>query len=71
MTKKSDPQARSAEIVPLRPPRPCPICGQESARTSYPFCSKRCKDIDLHRWLTGAYSIPVVEAEGEDDEGEA
>ena len=26
-----------------------------------PFCSKRCADIDLHRWLGGNYAIPAVE----------
>lgn len=58
----------SADVVPLRPPRPCPICGKESTRLAYPFCSKRCKDVDLHRWLTGAYAIAAVE--GADEEGD-
>jgi endogenous inhibitor of DNA gyrase (YacG/DUF329 family) len=35
---------------------------------SYPFCSKRCRMVDLNRWLTGAYAIPVVE-DDEEDEG--
>jgi len=61
-------QQSGAEVVPLRPARPCPICGKPSDRTAYPFCSKRCADIDLNRWLNGAYAIPGVEAseEGED-----
>ena len=61
-----------AEILPLRPPRPCPNCGKLSVRAYYPFCSKRCADLDLHRWLSGAYSIPAVEAEpaGEGEENE-
>jgi endogenous inhibitor of DNA gyrase (YacG/DUF329 family) len=33
-----------------------------------PFCSKRCADIDLQKWLTGAYAIPAVEAEEPSDE---
>ncbi len=37
-----------------------------------PFCSKRCADVDLQKWLTGAYAIPVVETddESEGDDGE-
>ena len=31
-----------------------------------PFCSKRCADVDLHRWFSGTYSVPVVEEEDED-----
>jgi len=39
----------------------CPNCGEPSDPLFKPFCSKRCKDVDLNRWLKGAYSIPVVE----------
>ena len=31
-----------------------------------PFCSKRCADVDLNRWLSGTYAVPVTEAEDED-----
>jgi endogenous inhibitor of DNA gyrase (YacG/DUF329 family) len=31
-----------------------------------PFCSKRCADVDLHRWLSGAYAIPAVESDQEE-----
>lgn len=48
----------SQKVTPLRARRPCPECGKPSARETYPFCSARCKDVDLHRWLTGAYVIP-------------
>jgi uncharacterized protein len=65
--KKSVPETKSAEVVPLRPPRPCPICGQESTRLAYPFCSKRCADVDLNRWLSGSYAIAAVEAEDSED----
>ncbi len=41
--------------------KPCPICGKPSEAASRPFCSKRCADVDLQRWLTGNYAIPVVE----------
>jgi endogenous inhibitor of DNA gyrase (YacG/DUF329 family) len=53
-------------------PRPCPICQKPATdAVSRPFCSKRCADIDLQRWFTGRYAIPVVAPEvGEDDEAE-
>lgn len=36
----------------------CPICGKESQPEYRPFCSKRCADVDLAKWLRGAYVIP-------------
>jgi endogenous inhibitor of DNA gyrase (YacG/DUF329 family) len=48
--------------------RPCPICGKPSAERFRPFCSGRCKDVDLNRWFKGAYAIPA--AESADDSGE-
>ncbi|MCO4318759.1 DNA gyrase inhibitor YacG [Phyllobacterium sp. 21LDTY02-6] len=62
----------SAKVTPLRPPRPCPECKRPSQREHYPFCSARCRDIDLNRWLSGAYVLPAVESaddSNEDDEG--
>jgi endogenous inhibitor of DNA gyrase (YacG/DUF329 family) len=53
----------NSKVTPLRPRRPCPECGKPSTRADYPFCSPRCKDIDLNRWLKGSYAIPVTEAE--------
>ncbi|HEY8031463.1 MAG TPA: DNA gyrase inhibitor YacG [Methylocella sp.] len=43
------------------PTRPCPVCGKPAAFISRPFCSKRCADVDLHRWLTGVYTIPAAD----------
>ena len=63
------PTAGGGKVVPLRPARACPICARPSTRGTWPFCSKRCADIDLNRWLSGAYAIPVAEAvSAEDDE---
>lgn len=42
-----------------RPVRPCPICGKPPVARFHPFCSARCADVDLNRWLTGAYVIPA------------
>lgn len=38
--------------------RPCPICGKLAVKAHRPFCSKRCADVDLNRWLSGRYVIP-------------
>lgn len=50
-----------ADVVPMRPPRKCPVCGRPAVRAYYPFDSKRCADTDLSRWLTGGYVIPAAE----------
>lgn len=52
----------SEQPVRLRPKRPCPICGKPSQQKFFPFCSGRCADIDLNRWLGGGYAIPAEEA---------
>lgn len=36
----------------------CPICGKETVQKMRPFCSKRCADVDLARWLNGNYAVP-------------
>ncbi len=46
----------------------CPICGKPGAPDYRPFCSKRCADIDLSRWLKGVYSIPGTEPETDKEE---
>lgn len=51
------------KIVRLRPTRPCPICGKPSVQAFHPFCSSRCAQIDLNRWLSGTYVIPGKLAE--------
>ncbi len=48
--------------------RPCPICGKPAEVEHRPFCSARCRTIDLGKWLTGAYAIPVVEEDGAEDD---
>ena len=39
-------------------PGACPICGKPGQASHTPFCSRRCADIDLGRWLKGGYAIP-------------
>ncbi|PPC82935.1 MAG: DNA gyrase inhibitor YacG [Hyphomicrobium sp.] len=47
-------------------PRRCPICSDVTTDEIYrPFCSRRCADVDLGRWLTGSYAIP---GDANDDE---
>ena len=46
----------------------CPICGKPASIAYRPFCSKRCADVDLNRWLSGSYAIPAVEADDEDED---
>jgi endogenous inhibitor of DNA gyrase (YacG/DUF329 family) len=50
----------------LAPGKPCPLCGKPAVESYKPFCSRRCADVDLHRWLAGVYAVPVEE-DGEED----
>ena len=42
------------------------MCKKSQDKKYRPFCSKRCADLDLGKWLTESYSIPVIEADEED-----
>jgi uncharacterized protein len=44
-------------------PKLCVICGKPQAEGLAPFCSRRCADVDLNRWLTGVYAVPGAEEE--------
>ncbi|MHA1151166.1 MAG: DNA gyrase inhibitor YacG [Alphaproteobacteria bacterium] len=52
----------------------CPTCEAPTRHRFRPFCSKRCQDVDLGRWLRGSYRVPTEEgaddstAEGDDDD---
>ncbi|MBX9926901.1 MAG: DNA gyrase inhibitor YacG [Hyphomicrobiaceae bacterium] len=45
----------------------CPICAKPTSDTARPFCSPRCREIDLGRWLSGSY---VIAGGGTDEDGE-
>ncbi|MEM7176483.1 MAG: DNA gyrase inhibitor YacG [Pseudomonadota bacterium] len=45
----------------------CPVCREATNAKWRPFCSQRCADIDLGRWVTGSYRIPTHEPVDEDD----
>lgn len=49
------------KVLPLRKMKQCPECSRLSSQEDFPFCSDRCRNLDLSRWLTGAYAIPVVD----------
>ena len=62
--------------MPAKPPkdagpgkgaaRKCPICGKPATEASKPFCSERCRDVDLNRWLSNSYVIPAKDDDAED-----
>ncbi|GAA0299276.1 DNA gyrase inhibitor YacG [Rhodovulum strictum] len=37
----------------------CPICKKPAAPAYRPFCSRRCADVDLGKWLAGSYAVPA------------
>ncbi len=45
----------------------CPICSKPSAPAYRPFCSRRCADVDLARWLREDYVIPAPLSELEEE----
>jgi len=45
----------------------CVICGKPQVKGREPFCSPRCQDIDLGRWLSGSYAIPVQDDDDDED----
>ena len=49
----------------------CPICGTDAAPAYRPFCSRRCADIDLARWLNGTYAVPSDDPEDAEAAAEA
>lgn len=45
----------------------CPICGTKAMAAFRPFCSARCRDVDLGRWLGGGYAIAGGQADADED----
>ena len=57
---------------PTAPRRgPCPVCGKPASARHVPFCSGRCRNIDLGRWLKGNYRIETDEGPDEPASDEA
>jgi endogenous inhibitor of DNA gyrase (YacG/DUF329 family) len=65
-------QRSEAKAKPAAPAerKTCAICGKLRDPHYDPFCSKRCADVDLHRWLSGAYVLPGAPATPDAPEGE-
>lgn len=57
MARERTREQASGEARRSRSPK-CPICGKPADETYRPFCSKRCADVDLNRWLRGSYAVP-------------
>jgi endogenous inhibitor of DNA gyrase (YacG/DUF329 family) len=47
--------------------RPCPVCGKPADPKRPPFCSPRCAEVDLHRWLSGVYRVETDETPDPDE----
>jgi endogenous inhibitor of DNA gyrase (YacG/DUF329 family) len=62
MPPPSDPKAADRPDKGKR----CPICGRPASEDMRPFCSPRCRDVDLNRWLSGSYVIPARDDEPDD-----
>lgn len=46
----------------------CPICARDADPKYTPFCSRRCADVDLAKWLNGSYAIPAAITDADEDE---
>jgi endogenous inhibitor of DNA gyrase (YacG/DUF329 family) len=53
-------------LAPHTLTKPCPVCGKPAEHLFRPFCSKRCKDVDLGRWFAERYVIPANPADDAD-----
>jgi endogenous inhibitor of DNA gyrase (YacG/DUF329 family) len=60
----------TTNATPKLTAKKCPNCGKPRDENYDPFCSRRCADVDLHRWLNGTYVIPG-KALGDEEEDES
>ena len=49
----------------------CPICARDTVAEFRPFCSRRCADVDLGRWMTGAYAVPSTDPDDAEEAARA
>jgi len=63
--RRSDPKAASASER-----KTCVICGKPRDPHYAPFCSKRCADVDLGRWLNGVYVVPGAKSASTEEDTE-
>jgi uncharacterized protein len=69
MPAKAPKEAGRAKGSGKRSAKPCPICRKPASEASRPFCSERCRDVDLNRWLSNSYAIPGSNEDDEDKPG--
>ena len=73
MTKSKDATADVVDLAAAQKAKAakkkakCPICSKPAKAEFKPFCSKRCADVDLGKWLGEGYRIPTEEVQGFDD----
>ena len=67
MTDRRDAKLSKDADAATRTGGSCPICQRSTEAAFRPFCSKRCADVDLSRWLKGAYAIPIADADDDED----
>ncbi|MCF6321631.1 MAG: DNA gyrase inhibitor YacG [Rhizobiaceae bacterium] len=69
MKNNENSSSKSDIVTPLRKPVKCPNCKNQSTRETYPFCSKRCSEVDLGRWFNASYVLPDPQGDefGEQD----
>ena len=65
MTDRTAPPLRAVRMAAK-----CPICGKPGLPEYRPFCSKRCADIDLGRWLKEGYRVPTDETPDDGEPGD-
>ncbi len=53
---------------PVADARKCAVCGKPQDARFHPFCSRRCADVDLGRWLNGSYAIPARSTDEDEEE---
>jgi len=65
MTEPRDPAAPAPTVAASLSTK-CPMCGRPAELAHRPFCSVRCADADLGRWLTGQYRVPGAALDPDD-----
>jgi endogenous inhibitor of DNA gyrase (YacG/DUF329 family) len=71
MSDSDDPTASPAPDPDAPTGKPCSVCGKPAVHAYRPFCSRRCADVDLGRWLSGTYAVPAApdfDEDGDEDE---
>jgi hypothetical protein len=63
-----EPPTAAAADADARTGGACSLCGKPALKAYRPFCSKRCADVDLSRWLNGVYAVPGEPADEDEEE---